>query len=807
MRTASGILALALVLAFTGGLAAAELIHNPVLSGPADEDLDVQAALVGAPTGNVQVRLYYRARGVEIYRSVPMGGPAAALTATIPGSAVDVAGLEYYIEADVMNGSSKQVLATAPAAGNPALNPYEVAVRRDDSAPQITVLSPGDGSSVDSSTPVLSASYYSADGVIDPSSVVLKIDGGAVKGGGLQVSDSVVSYAVSAPLTDGSHTVQVSVATKAGHSASISWSFQVGAGAVQTLHQSHWLTDGKFWAETQYGALVVPPAQATGNLPYLQNGSNAADVEANLRGEDDTFSLKAYVTDQERGDAQPVDRFLATWNNREGTISLGDVSPSFSELSIQNLYELRGIDFDLLSGRTDANHTRLIGLWGQTEWAVNSSGALPNGATASPTYAQYLYGVRWEAGGRDFLIGFNSVTVNDDEDSLSGASVLPQYNTLETVDAHIGVPAAWLKFNGEVGVDIFAGDPSVLGFSAASAYLAGLDWDARPWGSKFDFEWKDLGGEFGYLPGGYVSIANPGLQPDYRGFESSFNQKLLAGRLDLSLAENNWRNNLQGQLPTTTWTNFFSAQSTVAPRPDLPYVNLGYTQTNLWNDGSLGFDAEGNTLSVYTNQLTEAANLAVGYTRAIGAKGTGSLNLSYTGTFMTDMAPLRSVQNNQGWNLVMAAFYGRGDAGFNGTLGLGGSSDPAAMQAGGTAEAAFLPASNSDTYTGGLHWTEKWRGTPFNSSLGWDIVEYLSSTDAGADDGLGDGGVLAAQVNNSKRNTFGIGGGWTVDKRQKVNLQMDYAFVSSTLDAGEGGGAQTESFQEFFLDLRYDLTF
>ncbi len=798
--------ALTALLIQAGSLGAAEFIFNPVLSGPAGQDLDIPAAVSGADSvPNVQVRLYYRRRGAELYDSVVMGGALSSLDAVIPGDFMDTAGVEYYLEADAFQGGSRVVLATYPAS-NPQFNPVEVAVRRDLAAPQVTPLSPLDGDSVDSSTPVISASFQDPSGDSALAAVTVSLDGRRSGSEGLQVYENVMTYMPSDPLADGVHRVTVTVTNRAGHSGTATWSFKVGAGASASAGAvtQPWVWDGGLSLETQYGAVLKQPALQTTGLPFQPYGANQATLSVNGHGPSDTLSLKIYETDQDRSDQQPLDRYTATWSNREGSLSLGDVSPSFSELSLYDLYELRGLDFNLLSGSLDGVHTRFEGVWGQTERAVEAGALNLTNTLSIPTYAQYLYGARWEAGDRWFQWGLNSVTVNDDASSLSNPmGVQPQYNTVETSDLKVTLPALWLTLSGEAGVDAFAVGGSLLGLSAGSGYQAGLLWDARPWGSRLSFEWRDLGGGFGLMPGGFSTMANPGLQSDYRGFEGSFSQSLLSNRLTLTLDENHWRDNLDLTLPTTTTTNYFNGMAALNPGAGLPSFNLAYTQTNVSNDGVVNvWDALGNTQAQYVNQLTEAVNAGVGYARALGA-GNGSLNLNYTGTDLTDLAPWRDVQNIQSWNVVLAAFYGQGPSGFNGTLGVGGSTDPEASQPG--AGWTLLPASNSNDLSAGLHWTQQWGLSPLSTNVGWDKVLTNALTDAGA---VGAYGPLGVQVNDNDRDTFSVGGSYRLSKAQKVGLQLSYSLVYAALGTGAAGTATAyDSLSELYCDLRYDATF
>jgi hypothetical protein len=382
------------LLGLAGSLGAADLIHNPVLSAAAGQDMAVQANLVGAE-GDTHVRLFYRAKGKEIYRSVEMGGGSSNLSAVVPGSSVGVAGLEYYLEASQMVANKKAVIATSPAS-NPALNPHNVAVRRDETGPDVTPLSPLDGDVLDSARPVITAAFGDPDSGIDPDSVLIKIDGEPIKDSGeMQAFESVVSYLPSEDLADGEHDIVVTVRDKAGNPGSAKWKVTVKAGAAEKKDKAKrgWGVDGLFSAETQYGHVLAEPKAKPSSLPYRPYGANRGRLEVNARGEADTISLKVKKTDEERSDQQPLDRYSLSWRNRQGLVSLGDVAmdgngPSFSELSLYNVYQLRGINLDLRSGRLDEGHTRLMGVWGQTRRAVEQNSSSLAGGLSTGTYAQ-----------------------------------------------------------------------------------------------------------------------------------------------------------------------------------------------------------------------------------------------------------------------------------------------------------------------------------------------------------------------------------------------------------------------------------
>jgi hypothetical protein len=781
-------------------LGAAELIHNPVLSAAAGQDIRVDASLVGA-TGDPRVRLFWRPKGKEIFRSVEMGGGPSALTAVIPGEGVDLAGVEYYLEAALIQSGQKTVIATSPAS-NPLLNPHSITVRKDVTGPEITPLSPADGEVVDSARPVITAAYADPDSGVDASSVLIKLDGEAVKDkDAIQAFESLVSYVPSADLSNGEHEITVVVRDKSGNPSSAKWKFTVTASSSQkgaAGGKKAYAWEGKFGAETQYGAVL---AQTNGNsaLPYRPYGLNKGSLD--LSGRDDSSQLRLQVSksDAERTDQQPVDRYTGTYKSRQGIVAVGDYSPNFSELSLWNLYQLRGVTLDLQSGRLDEGHTRLVGVWGQTRRGVEqgaTSLAGGTGAASSASLAQYLYGARWEFGGPYFQLGLNSVTVNDQNGSVNNpGNQVARYNFLDTSDVRIGIPQIGLKLHGETGVDFYSDPTPLLGSSLGSAYRAGLDWNIKAWNTKLSFDWKDLGGGFGLLPGGYTTAANPGLMLDYRGYEGEFSQGLFDGQFNIDLNLNRWRDNLQGMKQATTTTTFFSVFTNIAPQ-QWPYLVVGYTQSGQLND------ADGNTIPVglggpnlITDNLTSALNLGLGYTKAFGDSRTGSLNVNWAHQKYTDQAAMKLSQDLNNDTVTLSGFVGLGLSSFNASVGFGGSSQPG-LTAAQTALGTVMIEKVDNSINTSLRWSQVWSRSVFDTYVGYDLAtkntQYNPTTGTGA-------------KSTDVRNTFSLGGGYSFKPEQKLTLGLSFANAATDTDTGVTTTSDTVS--ELYSDLRYDLSF
>ena len=773
--------------------AAAELVHNPVLVAAAGQDIQIQASFIGG-NADARVRLFFRPKGKEIYRSMEMSGAESDLTAVIPGSAVDTAGIEYYLEAVKIVSGVKTVLASSPAA-NPTLNPHSIVVRKDESGPELQPLSPMMGDTLDSSRPVITAAWTDADSGVDPSTVLIKIDGEAVKDkGNIQAFDTLVSYTPGSDVADGEHEVIVVVKDHSGNAGSAKWRFTVKAGATQKgeAASGKWNVDGRAAYETLYGA-TLSASQPNLPLPYRPYGVNRGSLEVNARGQDDTLSLKAYVTDEERTDQQPTDHVIAAWKNRQGLVAVGDVNPSFSELSISGLNQLRGALFDLRSGPVEEGHTRLVGVWGQTQRAVQPGATAFSGAPSAGAFAEYLYGARWEFGSPYFQLGMNSVTVNDDKDSITKVSGLSaHYNSLASSDLKIGLPFMFLTLNGETGADLAAADISPFGASLGSAYRAGADLNIKPWATRLTFDFKDLGGNYGLAPGGYVNLANPGLLTDYRGYESSFSQGLFDGQFSLNVGLNHWRDNLQSQKQNTTSTDFVSVFTTIAPER-LPYLNFGYTQNLQANDAN----GDTNSGNLVVNFKSLVYNLGLGYTTQFGDRDSGSLNLNWVGSSFADQAAKRITQDLNSNNVVLALLYAHSFSSFNTSVGYGTTDQPAADASKTALGISDLSAKIGNNISAGVRWNQTWDKTPWSHYLAYDL--FNSTGDSAAT-------VLPIPMpktsSSSGRSTVTVGGGYKINDAQKLSGSVAVAAVSSKTDPG----VET-SLSELLGSLRYDLTF
>ncbi|MHB1390976.1 MAG: Ig-like domain-containing protein [Thermoleophilia bacterium] len=110
----------------------------------------------------------------------------------------------------------------------------------DMTAPSISNRMPADGANSGCETPTIAADYADNRVGIDTGSVTLTLDGADVTPDA-QVGSQGVTYQPSAPLTEGIHTVVLTVADKAGNTAAASWSFTTNSPRLGVeLVKSFW---------------------------------------------------------------------------------------------------------------------------------------------------------------------------------------------------------------------------------------------------------------------------------------------------------------------------------------------------------------------------------------------------------------------------------------------------------------------------------------------------------------------------------------------------------------------------------------
>ena len=116
----------------------------------------------------------------------------------------------------------------------------------DATAPMIEDESPGDGSTIITGTPVISATLTGGMSGIDSTTIAMTVDGSLVVHA-YDPGSGTVSYTPSPALTNASHVVAISVQDRAGNPVSETWDFSVNeppASVLLTANPTSILPDG-----------------------------------------------------------------------------------------------------------------------------------------------------------------------------------------------------------------------------------------------------------------------------------------------------------------------------------------------------------------------------------------------------------------------------------------------------------------------------------------------------------------------------------------------------------------------------------
>lgn len=188
----------------------------PIISGltPANETV--------SPSTSVSIGASYSDNvAINVSSVVLMVDSAAVIPTTVTATAVSYS-------ATLAEGTHTVSLTVKDTSGNAATSSWTFAV--DTTAPAISSLVPANGTTMDSKSVTVSASY-SDNMAIDTASVVLKVDAATVAP---TVTATGVSY--SATLEEGTHTVQLTVKDTAGNTATSTWTFSVKLPPDYTLY-------------------------------------------------------------------------------------------------------------------------------------------------------------------------------------------------------------------------------------------------------------------------------------------------------------------------------------------------------------------------------------------------------------------------------------------------------------------------------------------------------------------------------------------------------------------------------------------
>jgi len=194
-------------------------------------------------------------------------------------ASVNASGFSYTSSSTLPDGLHTVYLSVADNAGNIATSTWMFTI--DTTPPTISSQSPANGTVLNTSTPTISTSY-SDSSKVDPSSVVIEVDSVNVTSSA-SVTSSGLSYTPVSSLSEGNHTVFLSVKDTVGNTATSAWSFTVDTIPPTIYSQS-----------PPFGFIIGTPTP-TISAAFADNiGVNPSSVVIMVDGI--TVTVGAYVT-------------------------------------------------------------------------------------------------------------------------------------------------------------------------------------------------------------------------------------------------------------------------------------------------------------------------------------------------------------------------------------------------------------------------------------------------------------------------------------------------------------------------------
>jgi hypothetical protein len=471
-----GILVALLVFAsagFSQGQYSDKVLSVTAKQGIEGQPLPITAEVIETPKV-LEVLLAYRTQAASIYKQIEATLTGNLATASIPAADVSPSSIDYYFILRIQGKDSIETY-TYPAQ-NPDVQPLRVDVmpasQKDN---MIVFLSPEPSSSTSLEDLVISISLYKADTTIDKKGTKIYIDDRDVSSMAVLTGDliTLTPENISPPLAEGPHTVRVELISTDGkflHKASIAFTQTSIAPGAESASKFQYTVNGQLEARNE----------------DLDNSSTAYDRGSlNLNSQYDGLKVNGnlYLTNEDKPDVQPQDRYFIDGETSWLKVGLGDAFPTFPSL-IMTGKRVRGVTADLDLGAFNVDYAS-----GQIERKVegdtirtfpkdslqsvqqstgNGTGAVgPYNATDS-IWALYRYGtytrditvVRPSFGsGNTFQWGFSYLHSKDDINSIL-YGIKPQENVAVGSDMFIGIDNKHIQLTGQYGASIVNTDIS-----------------------------------------------------------------------------------------------------------------------------------------------------------------------------------------------------------------------------------------------------------------------------------------------------------------------------------------------------------
>ena len=595
------------------------IIHTPIAVARPGMDIDIRAG-IESESSALESRVYYRLPGQAAFRYEELMITQSGMTGAIPAESVTLEGLEYYLWVQFENNALVSYPEDAPESAPPlmvSVNYPRVAKGRIQE--QAIILSPKPGEMIEDKKPLIAVSFIPALNADDLNLLHVELDGRDLTNTADVSSELLTVFAPK--LVPGRHVVNI---------------FKMIDGERQNLAAYHFFVEG----EVSKTAAVT---QIHGNV---KGGYTHEDVSNNIRNitflnsklygnlGEAKWNTRVYVSNLERGNLQPQNRFTVGVEYRGLTVKAGDTNPRFSEFTLYGVRS-RGAEINVRSAymNFDAVYGDLRrpieGSWlpdttyilddisGDTletiiEPAVDNAG----------TYQRFLLGIRPGINiTKNATLSFNITKVKDEENSID-YGVRPKDNVTAGFDLKVVSNNRRVEFTSETAFSLYnddispgamkdakdfenilvinqnfqplPNDSSILeeGISTSdllSELAEELVASAMAHRTSLKLSYYNNELKIGYKTVGsaYKSLSSPTVLTDVQGFSIFDRIRLMKKRIYLTLGYEKYANNVNGRNATTLDRNIINASVSYYSDPKYPNFGFGVRQYNRSNDGEL----------------------------------------------------------------------------------------------------------------------------------------------------------------------------------------------------------------------------
>jgi hypothetical protein len=444
-------------------------VNAPIVSQ--NQPLPISAEFT--PSGNVQrVLLRYRGFGESEFKQQEMLLAGNTATLTIASQYVLPPYIEYYIQVLLSDGRSE----TYPIE-NAESTPLKAAVKPvDPKSLEVRILSPEQGETVSNEDLVVAVSLFYASENVNRNRTKLFLNGTDVTAQAV-FSDDVILYSPATfprPLSLGVQFLRVELYDKSG-------------GLYHTIESNFSLSTAAAIAseESRFRMGVNGSAEFRNeDVGATKNTFIRGQLQANGTYKSLSFGSNIFITNEEKSDRQPQDRFLAYGDLEVLKVQLGDAFPKFPT-NIVSGKRVRGVSASLLLKFLNVDFA-----YGETMRSIDglalrdTAFADTNAVKARPantlqksgllysifqpgTFSRSFMAIRPSFGsGENFQLGFTYMNSKDKVESIK-YGLTPQENLVAGTDILIAFDNQRFRIDGQASLSLTNRDISRGSFTDA----------------------------------------------------------------------------------------------------------------------------------------------------------------------------------------------------------------------------------------------------------------------------------------------------------------------------------------------------